>query len=99
MFDRLGMEAFADRARAELRAVGEQACKPTAGTRHGLTPQEAQIVGLAAEGASNQEIGARLFISTSTVEHHLRKVYTKLGVTSRTRLARQLSQQTSPEHR
>jgi len=92
MFDTLGMEAFADRARAELRATGERARKRSVQTQDVLTPQEAQIARLASEGLSNQEIAARLFISASTVDYHLRKVFRKLGITNRTRLAHMLRQ-------
>jgi DNA-binding CsgD family transcriptional regulator len=79
----IGMEAFAERARRELEATGERVRRRTTGTRDGLTPQERQIALLAAEGLSNPEIGARLFISARTVEWHLRKVFGKLGIRSR----------------
>ena len=94
MFDTLGMEAFAERARAELLATGEHARKRSTETREVLTPQESQIARLAGEGASNQEIAARLFISASTVEYHLRKVFRKFGVTGRVQLAQVLREQT-----
>jgi DNA-binding NarL/FixJ family response regulator len=84
------MEAFAERTRIELEATGEHARKRTVETRDDLTPQEAQISRLVAEGSTNQEIGARLFISKSTVDYHLRKVFRKLGVKSRTELARHM---------
>ena len=87
------MEAFAERARAELLATGEHARKRTAHTREVLTPQEAQIAWLAGAGASNKEIAARLFISASTVEYHLRKVFRKFGITGRVQLAQILSEQ------
>jgi DNA-binding CsgD family transcriptional regulator/tetratricopeptide (TPR) repeat protein len=85
-FSRIGAEAFAERARRELLATGETVRRSTSQTRDVLTPQEAQIARLAAEGETNPEIGARLFISPRTVEYHLRKVYTKLGVSSRKEL-------------
>jgi DNA-binding CsgD family transcriptional regulator len=87
MFEVIGAEAFAERARVELRATGERARKRTLETVDELTAQEAQIARLAAEGARNPEIAAQLFISPSTVAYHLRKVYRKLGINSRTQLA------------
>ena len=90
LFSDFGTEAFAARARVELEATGEHARKRTVETRGDLTPQEAQIASLARDGLSNAEIGARLFISKHTVEYHLRKVFTKLGINSRTKLAHAL---------
>ena len=90
LFSDFGMEAFAERARVELEATGEHARKRTDETRDDLTPQEAQIARLARDGLSNAEIGARLFISKHTVEYHLRKVFAKLGINSRTKLAQAL---------
>ena len=87
MFTTIGMEEFAERARAELAATGETARKRTVETRDDLTAQEGQIARLARDGRTNPEIGAQLFISTRTVEWHLRKVFTKLGISSRRELA------------
>ena len=88
MFTSMGAEAFAERARLELLATGERARQRIAGTAGELTPQEAQIARLVSEGDSNRDIAALLFLSPSTVDYHLRKVFRKAGVTSRTQLAR-----------
>jgi len=90
IFDSIGMEAFAGRARAELRATGERANPRGPGASEVLTAQEEQIAWLVAEHLSNREIAARLFISASTVEYHLRKIFRKLDVSSRAQLARTL---------
>ena len=91
MFARMGAERFADLAAAELRATGERARARTPDTVLDLTPQESRIADLAAVGASNSDIAAQLFISPSTVDYHLRKVFRKLNVTSRTQLAGRLT--------
>ena len=90
MFTSMGTDAFAARAERELLATGERVRKRTVETRDELTPQEAQIARLARDGLSNAEIGARLFISQHTVAYHLRKVFSKLGITSRNQLDRVL---------
>ena len=82
----MGIDAFAERARRELLATGETVRKRTVETRDELTAQEGQIASLAAEGRTNPEIGAQLFLSPRTVEWHLRKVFTKLGISSRKEL-------------
>ena len=86
----MGVDAFADRARRELLATGETVRKRTPATSAGLTPQEAHIARLAAEGLTNPEIGAALYISPRTVEWHLRRVFTKLGISTRRQLRRSL---------
>ena len=91
MLEAMGVAAFAERARYELRATGAAAHARTVVARHDeLTAQEAQIARLARDGLSNPEIGTRLFISAHTVQYHLRKVFTKLGITSRSQLDRVL---------
>jgi DNA-binding CsgD family transcriptional regulator len=98
MLERMGVGAFAERAYRELKVTGETARKrPSGPTRArpgqrsaALTPQEAQVARLAREGLSNSEVGARLFISARTVQHHLTTVFTKLGITSRGQLHRVL---------
>jgi DNA-binding CsgD family transcriptional regulator len=86
MFTSMGTEAFAGRAERELSATGERVRKRSFETREELTAQETQIARLARDGLSNPEIGARLFISPHTVAYHLRKVFSKLGITSRSQL-------------
>jgi DNA-binding CsgD family transcriptional regulator len=86
-FGRIGAEAFAERAGRELTATGETVRKLTIETRDLLTPQEAQIARMASDRQTNPEIGAKLFISPRTVEYHLKKVFTKLDISSRKELA------------
>ena len=97
LFTEFGMDGFTDRARVELRATGERARKRTVETRIDLTPRETQISQLVAQGATNREIAEQLFVSPATVEYHLRKVFTKLGVKSRTQLAHRILESTPAE--
>jgi DNA-binding CsgD family transcriptional regulator len=92
MLSEIGAEAFADRARRECEATGATVRQRTVQMRMTLTPQEAQIARLAGEGLSNSEIGAQLFISPRTVEWHLRKVFSKLGITSRREIRTSLAE-------
>jgi DNA-binding CsgD family transcriptional regulator len=89
-FTNMGAEAFASRAERELLATGEHARRRTVDTLGQLTPQETQIARLVAQGHTNREIAAQLFISPSTVEYHLKKVFRKLGVTSRTQVVHRM---------
>ena len=91
----MGLDGFAARARRELRATGETARRGVTEREQGLTAQEAQIAHLAAAGRTNPEIAAHLFLSPHTVEWHLRKVFTKLGIHSRRDLAAVLPDSTS----
>jgi DNA-binding CsgD family transcriptional regulator len=93
MFTRFGAGAFAERSRRELQASGETVHKRTNATSMALTAQEDQIARLARDGLTNPEIGRQLFISTHTVEWHLRKVFAKLGITSRKQLRAELPDQ------
>jgi DNA-binding CsgD family transcriptional regulator len=88
-FERLGADPWAERARVELRATGESARKRDPSTVTQLTPQEMQIARLVGEGNSNRDVATQLFLSPRTVEYHLAKVFTKLGITSRADLIRQ----------
>ena len=90
LFAAMGARSFAERARHELSATGGSAHSRQSSTLDELTPQEARIAGLANEGLSNAEIAARLYMSASTVDHHLRTVFRKLGIRSRTQLHRTL---------
>ena len=86
----MGIETLAVRAERELLATAEHTRKRRVETRDDLTAQEAQVARLARDGPSNAEIGQRLFISQHTVAYHLRKVFRKLDITSRTQLGRAL---------
>jgi DNA-binding CsgD family transcriptional regulator len=88
IFERLGAVPWEDRARAELRATGETARKREPSTLAQLTPQQLHIARLVAEGATNKDVAAQLFLSPRTVDHHLRNVFMKLGISSRAELIR-----------
>jgi DNA-binding CsgD family transcriptional regulator len=87
VFERIGARSWAERARAELRATGETVVAAAEPGGAQLTPQELQVVRLAATGLSNRDIGAQLFLSPRTVGYHLYKAYPKLGVAGRHELA------------
>ena len=88
IFERLGADSWTARARGELRATGETARRRDPSTAAQLTPQELQIVRIVNAGATNREVAAQLFLSPRTVDYHLRKVFLKLGLTSRAELSR-----------
>jgi DNA-binding CsgD family transcriptional regulator len=88
LFQQLAVSPWEERARAELRASGETARRRDPSTRDQLTPQELQIAHLVAEGMTNREIGAQLYLSPRTIDYHLRKVFAKLQIASRTDLVR-----------
>ena len=87
-FEGLDAVVWAERARTELRASGETARKRDPSTLLQLTPQELQVARMVAEGMSNKDVAGQLFLSPRTIDAHLRNVFSKLGVTSRTQLAR-----------
>jgi DNA-binding CsgD family transcriptional regulator len=98
-FERLGAELFAERARSELRVAGDTPQSPEAAPIGELTPQELQVALVVARGASNREAAAELFLSAKTIDFHLQRIYRKLGIRSRTQLARLLSERTEPRTR
>ncbi|BCL17392.1 helix-turn-helix transcriptional regulator [Micromonospora sagamiensis] len=89
-FTRLGATAWADQAAAELRAAGESVGGPDRTAARLLTGQQLRVAQLVAEGATNREVADRMFLSTRTVDHHLRNIFHRLGIRSRTQLARVL---------
>jgi len=97
MLTAMGMEAFAERARHELLATGETVRRRTVETATTLSAQEANIARLAAAGHTNPDIGAQLFISARTVEWHLRKIFAKLGITSRRELRKAIPALRQPD--
>jgi DNA-binding NarL/FixJ family response regulator len=96
MFSSMGAAAFAGRAHRELLATGERARKRTVEAANQLTAQEAQIARLAGDGHSNPQIATTMFISARTVEYHLHKVFTKLGISSRVQITDALELDTAP---
>ena len=96
VFEKLGAEPWSARARWELTATGEAVGDRTASATDQLTPQELQVALVVAEGATNREAGAKLFLSPKTIEAHLGRIYRKLGVRSRTELARVMTTGAAP---
>jgi DNA-binding NarL/FixJ family response regulator len=99
MLTSIGADGFAERAARELRATGERVRRRTVDTAAQLTARETQISRLAGDGQSNPEIAAQLFMSPRTVEYHLRKVFTKLAISSRTQLHGVLANHSKEEPR
>jgi DNA-binding CsgD family transcriptional regulator len=99
LFTEMGIHAFAERTRRELIATGENVRKRTTDNDEQLTPQESQIAQLARDGLSNPDIAIRLFLSARTVQYHLSKVFTKLGITSRSQLHAVLPPDPDPKRR
>ena len=93
IFEQLNAVPWADRARAELRATGEHTRSHRRSAAFELTPQELQVALIVADGATNQEVAAALFLSTKTIEYHLSKIYRKAGVSSRDQLAGLIARQ------
>ena len=93
MFERLGSEIWAARARDELALSGERVAAPAPDVRHELTPHELRVAVEVAKGLTNREVAAALFLSVKTVEMHLSRAYRKLGVRTRTELARLFARQ------
>ncbi|WP_326820535.1 LuxR C-terminal-related transcriptional regulator [Streptosporangium sp. NBC_01756] len=96
IFEQAGARPWARRAQEELRAAGENGSAPPPSVLDALTPQELRIAGLVADGLSSKQIAAQLFLSPRTVEYHLYKIYPKLGIGSRTDLARLVVLQKAP---
>ncbi|MFF5494288.1 ATP-binding protein [Streptomyces aquilus] len=92
-FDAFGALPYAERARLELLATGARARRRSEETRFDLTPRERQVASMAAAGLTNTEIATRLFVTASTVEFHLSRVFRKLGITSRKRIPRAIGEQ------
>jgi DNA-binding CsgD family transcriptional regulator len=88
LFHRVGAPPWGERAESELRATGEKARRREPSTLDQLTPQELQIAGLVATGMTNRQVAAQLYLSPRTIDYHLRKVFSKLGIASRTELVR-----------
>jgi DNA-binding CsgD family transcriptional regulator len=95
-FDALGADPWSERAQLELRACGQSVRKRDDTAWQRLTPQESQVAGFVAQGLTNADVAAKLFLSRRTIDFHLRNVFTKLGVTSRTELARVLAEVAAP---
>jgi ATP/maltotriose-dependent transcriptional regulator MalT len=98
VFEQAGASPWAERATRELRATGQTVRRRDVGSSRELTFQERRVVGMVAEGASNKEVAAQLFLSPRTVEYHLRSVFSKLGIASRAELIRLRLEEASSNH-